>query len=355
MMLPPVSNAAKYGNSLIREGFEELRRRLPRGWTVEEAINGDRRGHDLFAKIIAPDRRSATLGVEAKAQLSPRIALGLLAQLREDQVVSPLVVTRYLSPSVRDRLREAGVSFVDLTGNIRVVVENPGLFIEAEGAGKNPDRKQRPARSLRGAKAGRLIRALIDFRLAPGVRELAALAGVDAGYASRVLALLDSEALISRGSRGRIEKVDWARLLQRWAQEAPFASRGRVLSFLEPRGLSALLERLAKTHLRYAVTGSLAATKIAPVAPARLAAVYVADGGAAAERLGLRAAEAGANVLLVEAGDDGVFERTELKDGISYAATSQVAADLLTAPGRGPAEGEELISWMAQNEDAWRG
>jgi hypothetical protein len=62
-----------------------------------------------------------------------------------------------------------------------------------------------PARSLKGAKAGRIVRALIDRSKPPGVRELASLAQIDAGYVSRVLALLDTEALITRdaGPRSR--------------------------------------------------------------------------------------------------------------------------------------------------------
>jgi hypothetical protein len=43
------------------------------------------------------------------------------------------------------------------------------------------------------------------------------------------------------------------------------------------------------------------------------------------------------------------------KDGIRYAAVSQVLADLLTSPGRGPAEAEELPVWIAEHEEAWRG
>lgn len=42
------------------------------------------------------------------------------------------------------------------------------------------------------------------------------------------------------------------------------------------------------------------------------------------------------------------------REAITYAAASQVAVDLLTGPGRGPAEGDALIEWMEQNEDAWR-
>jgi hypothetical protein len=60
-------------------------------------------------------------------------------------------------------------------------------------------------------------------------------------------------------------------------------------------------------------------------------------------------------VLLVEPTDDLVFEGATEYRGVRYAALSQVAADLLTNPGRGPAEGEALLEWMRENEEAWRG
>src|SRR5262249_43498056 len=161
------------------------------------------------------------------------------------------------------------------------------------------------ARSLRGAKAGRLVRALVDFRQAPGVRELAARAQVDPGYVSRVLALLESEALIERQSAGKdreprttrvrsgpILRVDWPALLRRWAREAPIEARGTVRTYLEPRGVSPFLARLAASHERYAVTGSPAAARLAPVAPSRLATVWIGDAQVAASRLGLRQTEA---------------------------------------------------------------
>jgi hypothetical protein len=73
-----------------------------------------------------------------------------------------------------------------------------------------------------------------------------------------------------------------------------------------------------------------------------------------AEDLRLRLADAGANVILAEPFDTVVFDRRTQRDEIYYAAYSQVAADLLTSPGRGPSEGEELIRWMEAHEDAWR-
>ena len=49
-----------------------------------------------------------------------------------------------------------------------------------------------------------------------------------------------------------------------------------------------------------------------------------------------------------------IFERSSLRRGLVTAAPSQGAVDLLTGPGREPAEGEELIGWMKGNENAWR-
>ncbi len=105
----------------------------------------------------------------------------------------------------RGHLERAG--YLDLTGNVRIVMPEPGIYIETQGASEDPDRKERPARSLRGAKAGRIVRAIIDRSEVLGVRELAAITKVDAGYVSRVLKFLDTEALITRTGRGRMQSV----------------------------------------------------------------------------------------------------------------------------------------------------
>jgi hypothetical protein len=92
---------------------------------------------------------------------------------------------------------------------------------------------------------------------------------------------------------------------------------------------------------------------LAPVAAPRLATVFV-ESTSVADALDLEPAEAGANVLLVEPFDPVVFERTLMRDGLVLASPSQVVADLLTSPGRGPAEGQALLDWMARSEEVWR-
>ena len=69
--------------------------------------------------------------------------------------------------------------------------------------------------------------------------------------------------------------------------------------------------------------------------------------------LGVRVA-LGANVALALPFDPVVYERTLKKGGLTIVALSQVAADLLTSPGRGPNEAEALMEWMRENEAAWR-
>ena len=355
ILLHTMRNMAISDNNLIREGLRVLRQRLPAGWSLSDATTDARGPIDAVAKIAGPDRRVGTIAIEARVRLEPKGVRPLVDAARQTAKDGALlVISRYVSEGTRARLQEADVGYVDLTGNVRLVVSRPGLFIETQGASEDPDREARPARSLRGPKAGRIVRALVDRREPPGVRELAAITKIDAGYVSRVLALLDSEALITRVGRGRIESVDWPALLRRWARDAPLESRGSAQTYLEPRGLSALMGRLAKSEERYAVTGSLAATSMAPVASPRLATVWLRDSGEAARRLALRPAESGANVLLIEPGDEGVFDGSAKRDGVWYAAPSQVAADLLTSTGRAPAEGEELITWMRENESAWR-
>jgi hypothetical protein len=83
--------------------------------------------------------------------------------------------------------------------------------------------------------------------------------------------------------------------------------------------------------------------------------LYVESLDRAAEEWNLRPADAGGNVVLVLPADNWVFTGIEEMKAINYAAPSQVAADLLTSPGRGPAEAEELLRWMAANEEKWRG
>jgi hypothetical protein len=189
------------------------------------------------------------------------------------------------------------------------------------------------------------------------VRELAERSETAPASVSRVLSFLDPEGLIARDAAGRVEEVEWAGLIRRWTQDYSLTKSNVAHTLLEPRGLNALLKNLDALKARgqqYAITGSLAANEVAAYASPRLATIYAETPSEAARVLGLRPADSGTNVWILEPFDPVVFDRTWERNGIVFAALSQVSADLLTGPGRGPSEGEELIRWMQENEDEWR-
>ena len=171
---------------------------------------------------------------------------------------------------------------------------------------------------------------------------------------SRVAALLDREGLVTRDTRGKILAVQWQDLIERWTQDYALLKSNTARMYLEPRQFSDLLRKLRRTDRRYAVSGSLPAALKAPVAASRLAVIFTPDLGRMAEDLRISPVEEVGNVYLLEPFDTVAFDRTWQKDGVTYAALTQVAADLLTSPGRGPAEGRSLLDWMAKNEHAWR-
>jgi hypothetical protein len=342
---------------MAEAAVREITARLPPGWTSElapEAERGSRRA-DALLEIRAPDGTRRVIAVEAKRLLEPKDVPAVIAQLRElSGNARPIVAAPFLGSRTRERLRQEDVGYVDLAGNVWITLDRPGLWIETAGAEKNPWREKRPARSLKGPKAGRIVRALCDFHVPLGVRDLAAKVGTDPGYVSRVLDLLEREDFVKKEARGPVVEVDWRGLIGRWAQDYSLLGSNQTFSYLDPRGLESLRANLRETRERYAVTGSFGASALAPIAPTRLGVCYVDSAQAFAKEVGLRPAESGANVILAEPFDPVVYERTWTRGRITFAAPTQIAADLLTSPGRGPAEAEELLSWMERNEGAWR-
>lgn len=351
------ANAMNEAN-LARQALRVLAARLPPGWKQKSIRSKDRRQPDALVEITGPDGVKVRIAVEAKTKLFPRDVAKLKTQLqsavmrqtaRSPRLIVNLVVAEFLSPSTRQQLRNANLNYLDLTGNLRLVVSRPGLYLETSGASEDPSPPVAMKRSLRGPKAGRLVRALCDFPLPLTISELATKAGVDVSYASRLVEWLAREALLTRVPRGAVQEVRRAQLIRRWADDYSVLKSNEARSFLDPRGLGNLVRGLGQSRFRYVATGSLAANRIAPIAPARLALVYVDDPDQAAAALRLRPTDAGANVMLLSPFDSVVFERVRKDDTLTIVAPSQAAVDLLTSPGRAPAEAEAILEWMEQN------
>ncbi len=342
-----------------------LEKRLPRGWSVEGSNvlgYGETPAADSTISLKAPSGTFTTIAVEEKQSISPRAVLGLLPPLaqaarRLGGNVPLLVVAPWLSKRTQELLAEQEINYIDLTGNALLRLDNPAFYFQTVGSERNPAPKERGRAQVRGAKAARLIRLLADVRPPYGVRELAETAGLAPGYVSRLLDTLYREALIERSPRGPVESVDIAGLLRRWASSYDVFKTNEAAMFVAPVGIDRLLPRLAAdpgAGTRIAITGSFAATRLAPIAsPSLLVAYYDAPALVAAD-FALLPAEEGANVAFLQPFDRAVWLRTAIEDGLRYAAPSQVAVDCLSGNGRMPAEGEAVLEWMLANESEWR-
>ena len=359
--------------TLLEETFQALRDRLPLGWCLTEQpeqVRGDSHRFDIDDSLALADPQGLTANiiVEVKSRPVEAQQVSLLAdrwgrvrlpRIQEtwgtDSDAILMVVAPFLGPSAKDRLAEAGFSFADATGNLRLVSNRPAIFIEASGAVRNPWRENLPLRSLKGNRSGRIVRAFLDYCPPFGTREISSLTGNSLASVSRVADLLEREAIIRRDrSRGPISGVDWERLLRRWALDYNFSEANVLTPCIEARGVASLMDKLRGVDFTYAVTGSFAAVRHAPVAEPRLVTVYTTNVKHAMDRLGLRPADSGANVLIGKPFDPVVFDRMEEEDGVTYAGVAQVAVDLMKGSGRGPAEAESLIDWMHSHEGIWR-
>lgn len=338
-----------------------LRALLPPGWALglerEPQLESGSRP-DFVATVTAPGGERVVYVGEAKRESTGAELRTALDQLRSYVSVlagsRPLFVAPWISEQTRGRLTSDDVSFVDATGNVRLIADRPGLYVTAKGATKNPWPTDKKLQSLRGVGTMRAVRALLDFTPPYGVRELAGRSEASAPTLSRVIDLLARDDLLIRDDKGTVLGVDWAGTVRRWARDYDVMTTNDTATYLQPRGLPALTDTLRSTKIRYALTGSLAANELAPYAPGKLAMVYVKNLRDAADAFDLRPADTGGNVVLLEPYDAIVFARSIERSGLSIVNPSQLAVDLLTGPGRAPSEGEALLAWMKDNTSAWR-
>ena len=363
-----VGNIVPTESDLIIRAERLLADRLGQGWAVRRSDDPLRGSGilqpDAILSMTAPDGGKALQMVAAKQRVFPRDVLAWLRALRRPAPPGSqyLLVAPFLSPRARMLLEEAGVSYIDMTGNMLVQVARPSIFVRQQGSDKDPAPGAEPVRSLRGGKAARVVRALCDYREPASSRAVAGRAGVSPGYVSKIIGLLERDALVEREGRGPVQpitRVLWADLIRRWSADYRVFESNTSQLFLAPQGIPAFLRDLAGRASRapsgrYAVTGSFAAAQRAPVAPPSLLVCYVDAPIDVAEKTGLMRATGAGNVYLCEPLDPVVFERTWSEGEITYSGLAQVAADCLTGADRMPAEGEALLEWMAANEEAWR-
>jgi hypothetical protein len=153
--------------------------------------------------LRAPDGSSGRMTVLNRRRMDPRDVLAL-ERLAGRNLSGQLVVAPFLSARARELLRDAGAGYADAAGNVRIALPKPGLFIEADGARKDPTREKRSLASLKDLPRAGSSGPCATYGPPDGVRHLSEVAQTPPASVSRVIALLQREALVDRDDRGSV-------------------------------------------------------------------------------------------------------------------------------------------------------
>jgi len=314
---------------------------------------------DLVAQVVTPSGRHFTLVVKAKAAGEPRIARLAASQLRALIGSTPLSYGVFAAPYVSDSTRrvciEESIGFLDLCGNCLLSFDNVYLSIEGK---PNLFRTGRGLKSLFSRKASRCVRAVLvnpgrDWR----VQDLAAEAGVSLGLAFNTKTLLLNAEYVAEKGKGpnrrfRLRKPE--ELLLEWSRNYSYTDNPST-AYYSLDDTRTLEHRLAKycreNSVTYAFTLTSGAALVAPMLRYDTAFAYVAGNqDALASALGLKRVETGANLVLMEPYDEGVFY------GVRETGLEAAAAEGVPAPsGRVVSDVQlylDLKSYKARGQEA---
>jgi hypothetical protein len=354
-----MGNIALAETAMIGEAVRRIAALLPNRWTVEDQSRKllPDAGTDAVVDLVAPAGQRISFAVEARrsGRASLTDTLRMVRELVRSSAQPVLFVSDYIGPSLREALTAEGINYADSTGWVRITSDVPLVLLTGQGAAKSPNAgKPTAVTRLNGVAASRTIRALCARSAPLGVRDLATIADVSPGSVSKLLPTLASEGIIDRDERGGVATVRRRALVQRWARDYSFVKTNRSAGyFIAPRGLDRTLSRLPGLPEPVTVTASAAARKLlpegaTPVVPLRLLALYTARPRTLVGELGLIPAEpATANTVVAAPQDPNVLNS-------AIAPVALVLADLLTLPGRGDAEAEQLLDALARTDEAWK-
>jgi hypothetical protein len=267
--------------------------------------------------------------------------------------VVPLVAVPFMGQVGRRICEEAGVSWIDLSGNAHITA--PGLRVIIDG---KPNRFIAPGRpaNLFAPMSSRIVRwLLIHAGQSLSQRAISRSTGLGEGFVSRLVARLENDGFLVRDDDGAVRAKDPALLLAAWREAYQFSKHRLQQGHVAARSGDALLrfvaDALAARGIEHAATGLAAAWALTHFAGFRIATLYLPTDPSPAllEQLGYREDPRGANLWLVVPNDAGVFHGAVEKDGIRCVHPVQVYVDLKSHPERATEAAErlrtKLLTW----------
>lgn len=260
-----------------------------------------------------------------------------------DKSIIPLLVVPYMGDLGQGICQEAGVSWLDLSGNANII--GPRLRLIIKGEPNQYKHQGRPA-SVFAPKSSRIARwLLMRPHHAFMQRELAHCSKLDEGYTSRLVKRLRALGYLRREKSGVVMASRPAQMLADWRSEYEFGQHEIIKGHITARGPDELVTKISK-HLGddMAFTALAAAAHQAPFAGYRLVTAYVNQRPeeSTLNGMGFREEPRGANIWLVIPNDEGVFHGSNANHN-RCVHPIQAYLDLKDHPERSSEAAEHLL------------
>ena len=289
--------------------------------------------------------------VEYKSRANAADVLAAISVVQEQapslgKKVIPLVAVPYMGEVGQRLCAEAGVNWLDLSGNAHL--EAPGLHVHVEGRPNQFTRPGRPS-TVFAPKSARIARwLLIHPRQSFSQQQLANSTGLDKGLTSRVVRELEAQQLVAREEGGAVKVANFNVMRDAWREAYDFAKhhivRGHIAARSSDEVMQRLAEQLKREKTEHAATGLAGAWLLNQFSGFRLVVFYVAQlpSAEAQQAMGFREESRGENVWLVVPNDEGVFHGAAEREGIRCVHPVQAYLDLKSHPERSAEAAEQL-------------
>ncbi len=304
-----------------------------------------------FFLFIDYGGKSFVLVGEVAVNLSFPLLRDRISQLKAyvggEEAWLPLLVSPFLSPRKRKECRQAGVLYIDLSGNVYIKCD--GLYVERDGF-ENLFQEKRQGRNPFSDKASLIPRAMIKDRWKWwGVRELANFVRLDPGFVSRMIREMEQLGYLKRQGK-KVCLQDPKGLLDDWVGQYHFKKNESRRYFCLAKGPSEILEKLRWVQIpreaMYSISFQAGANLIAPHSVYNEVHVYLKDYAHLdhfVEAMNLDEVEQGANLVFLDPYyKHSVFYDCQEVEDLWVVSDLQLYLDLFHYPLRGREQAEHL-------------
>jgi DNA-binding transcriptional ArsR family regulator len=343
-----MNNSLEY---LLVDEFRQTLDRIPGGavYQVERESPLDKFRVDAVVKATLRDSE-ATFVIECKRSGFPRDVRAAIYQLHSylsqtgdlGSDIVPVIASEALSDGAMNLLKEEGVGYFDLDGNLFLPGKSFYVLIEKPRS----DKKRKITSSIFKGKRARALHAVwLAGDAWFSVGEIADRAGVSAGTASETLTSLEErEWVATRGQGPSKERMLKSRteLLDAWSDACraikPPATRRYYMKNGTPQSIMQMIDDVSERNgWQYEITGEAAAQLYSPylstVSQVRCR-LNILDRIDLAEHYDLRPTSQGWNLSILYPEADGDLPFRTFREGVWFADELQTYFDLLQAGGR---------------------